>query len=198
MFGFLPKRTTKAIDKTDYPMLPQRTKEKVSLTETERRSVGRAGLCTLQLSCNGSIVQELSLDRPRLIIGRSEDADWSIPSDYVSRHHILLLRHDGSTILIDLNSTNGTFVNSQRVHNHVMVDGDVITVDTHSMFVHYSIKFTDHCTTARTRLGDIHGVNAVIAKALKDVGNLLWKDDTDLLPTLSENVPTRVGFIDDR
>lgn len=179
-------------------MVPQRTKQEISLPETERRSADRAGLSTLHLSCNGSVVQELSLDCPRLLIGRSTDNDMSIPSDYVSRYHILLLRHDDATILVDLNSTNGTFVNSKRVYSCVLADGDVITVDEHSLFVQYAIRYTDPVKKARARLGDIEGIDAVITKNVRNLQNLLGNDDTDLLPTLSEDVPTRLGFIDDR
>jgi len=122
----------------------------------------------------------------------------SIQSNYVSWYHILLLRHEGSTILVDLDSTNGTFVNSERVYSRVLADGDVITVDLHSLFVQYSIEYTDPTATTRVRLGDIDGVDAVIAKSLNEVAERLGKDDTDFIPTLSENVPTKVGCIDDR
>lgn len=179
-------------------MLQQRPNEKGPLIEAERQSVYPASPPTLQLSCDGRILQELSLDLPRLLIGRSEGNDMSIQSDYVSWYHILLLRHEGSTILVDLNSTNGTFVNSRRVYNRVLANDDIITVDLHSLFVQYRIKYTDPSMTAPGRLGDIEGVDAVIAKALKEVAALLGKDDTDLIPTLTENIPTRVGCIDDR
>ena len=179
-------------------MLPQRKNEKNSINETDRQSVNPAGLPTLQLSCNESVRQELSLDRPKVLIGRSKHNDISIPSTYVSWHHILLLRHGGSTILIDLDSTNGTFVNSKRVYSHVLADDDVITVDLHSAFVRYTIRYIDPLKSTRGRLGDIEGVDAVIARALKEVADLLGMYDTDLIPTPSENLPTKVGFIDDR
>ena len=144
------------------------------------------------------MVQELPLDAARLLIGRSEENDMSIPSDYVSSCHILLLRHEGSTILVDLNSTNGTFVNSELVHNYVLADGDVITVDQHSMFVQYSIKYADPSQTAHGKLGDIENVNRIVAEALKDAGDLFKRDGTDRVPALSEDMPTEIGLLDDR
>lgn len=179
-------------------MLPQGTKKDAALTEVERQSAGPAGLPTLHLTRNGTTLRELSLTCPRLLIGRSEDNDISIPSSYVSRHHILLVRHGGSTILVDLNSTNGTFVNSKRVNNHVLADNDVITVDLHSMFVQYSIKYCSSQSTSHGTLDDIESADVVIEKALAEIGNLLESSDTDLLPALSEDVPTEVGFVDDR
>lgn len=168
------------------------------VSRVTRKSGKPAILPTLQLLRNGEAIQELLFDLPRLLIGRSKDNDMSIPSRYVSRHHILLVRHGGSTILIDLNSSNGTFVNSKRVYNRVLANDDVITVDLHSLFVQFSIKYTDPSTTAYGALDEIESVETVIEEALVDIGNLPGEDETDLLPTLSENVPTELGFIDDR
>lgn len=179
-------------------MLPQRKQEQTAPTEAERQTARTEDLPTLRLSCNGRTLQELPLTLPRLLIGRSDENDMPIPSRYVSRHHILLVNHSGSTILIDLNSTNGTFVNSKRVYNCVLANDDVITVDQHSKFVQYSVKYSDPLATAQSTLGDIESAEEVIAKALLDAGKLLGKEDTDLLPTLSEDLPTIVGYLDDR
>jgi len=167
-------------------------------TVPERQSRKPAALPMLQLERNETVLQELSFDVPQILIGRTEDNDISIPSSYVSRHHILLFRNGDSTILVDLNSTNGTFVNSKRVYNHRLAHDDVITIDLHSMFVTYRIAFSDPSMAAQGRSKEIDPEDAVIAKALANFGDLLAKGDTYLLPTLSEDVPTVVGFVDDR
>ena len=168
------------------------------LIAPERHSCKPASLPTLKLTRNETVLHELSLDVPQILIGRTEDNDISIPSSYVSRHHILLFRSGDATILVDLNTTNGTFVNSKRVYNHKLAHGDVITIDLHSMFVTYRIRFSDPSRTAHDISKEIDPEDAVIAKALANFGNLLAKGDTYLLPTLSEDVPTVVGFVDDR
>ena len=48
-------------------------------------------------------------------IGRREGLDLWIPSPNVSGLHAEILEEDGSLWLYDLNSTNGTFVNDQRI-----------------------------------------------------------------------------------
>ena len=149
----------------------------------------------LKLMRNGTEIQELSLDLPQLLIGRTDDNDVSIPSRFVSQHHILLMHHGDSTILVDLNSTNGTFVNSERVYRHVLANDDVITLDHYSMFVTYSIQYSDPSMTTH---GTSDDVDPVIEKALANLENLLVGGDTDLFPALSEDVPTVVGLIDDR
>jgi hypothetical protein len=187
--------TNVSCEEVDCPVSPQRILKGAALIEPKRRSSQPAGLPTLQLSCNGTVLQEASLELPRFLIGRSEDNDMSIPSDYVSWHHILLVRDGSCVILIDLNSTNGTFVNSKRVYNQVLADEDEITVDRHSPFMQYSIKYTDLSATIRGASEGIEPANEAIKKALAEIGNALEKSDTDLLPTLTETV---VGIVDDR
>ena len=167
-------------------------------TAPERHTSKPADLPTIKLTRNDTVLQELSFDVPQILIGRTEDNDISIPSSYVSRHHILLFRNGDSTILVDLNSTNGTFVNSKRVYNHRLAHNDEITIDLHSMFVTYRITFSDPSMAAHGTSNEIDPEDAVIAKALANFGSLLAKGDTYLLPTLSEDVPTVVGFVDDR
>lgn len=169
-----------------------------SFATPARQKSRPADLPTLKLARNETVLQELSFDSPQILIGRTEDNDISIPSSYVSRHHILLFRNGDATILVDLNSTNGTFVNSKRVYNHRLAHNDEITIDLHSMFVSYRITFSDPSMAARGASMEIDPEDAVIAKALARFGNLLAKGDTYLLPTLSEDVPTVVGFVDDR
>ena len=138
------------------------------------------------------------MDLPRFMIGRSEDNDMSIPSRYASRHHILLVRHGDATILIDLESTNGTFVNSTRVFNHVLTDGDIITIDRQSLFVQYSVKYCEPPAMIRGKSAGIDSAAGAIKQALAEIRPLLGKGDTDLLVTLREDVPTAMGIIDDR
>ncbi len=60
-------------------------------------------------------------------IGRS-DADIVLPHALVSRAHAQIAWEDGCFWLIDLGSTNGTFVNGVRVTRHAMAHGDRIKI----------------------------------------------------------------------
>ena len=61
------------------------------------------------------------------LIGRSRDAHLYLPDDrYFSRNHCLLEINPPRSFLRDLNSTNGTFLNGQRVANAPLQDGDRI------------------------------------------------------------------------
>lgn len=73
--------------------------------------------------------QSVELDRDEVPIGRGEQSGLVINSDLVSRHHATVLRVDNRHVLRDENSTNGTYVNDQRIHGSVTLsDGDQIKI----------------------------------------------------------------------
>lgn len=59
-------------------------------------------------------------------LGRAENADHTVYSVKVSKAHATLEFVDGRHRIRDLESTNGTFVNGERVTNHVLEDGDIL------------------------------------------------------------------------
>jgi hypothetical protein len=71
----------------------------------------------------------LSLTR-ELTAGREPENDISIPADgYASAHHARFHRGEHADIVEDLHSTNGTFVNGERLSGSRQLQaGDVITI----------------------------------------------------------------------
>jgi len=61
-------------------------------------------------------------------IGRSSRADLLIDQESVSRHHAQIFWDGLRHTLIDLGSTNGTFINDQSVTERVLADGDQIKI----------------------------------------------------------------------
>ena len=166
------------------PALPNGTWDDAQLAEAEQQSTALPGPPTLYVSYEGETLRELTFDMSRLLIGRSEHNDIAISSKFVSRHHALLVRHGSSTFLMDLNSSNGTFVNSRRVSNHVLIHDDVITVG------HHRIKFDDPHATKRGSLDGSEFVDTAVMKTLEDMRNLLAQENTEILPAPPENLPT--------
>lgn len=168
----------------EHPALPTGTwdEEEVALIQQETGVAPEAP--QLIVSNNGSVIGELKMEKPRVLIGRSDHNDIAIGSSFVSRHHALLVRHGGSTFLMDLNSTNGTFVNAKRVSNQVLVHDDVISVG------HHKIKFSDPFAKTRGQLDGPDFADTAIMKTLEDMRSLLAQENTALLPAASEELPT--------
>jgi hypothetical protein len=73
--------------------------------------------------------QTFVLDRDRLTIGRDPNNDIVINDPQVSRQHARIRRQGGLTVIEDMGSTNGTFVNGMRLANpHTLANGDSISL----------------------------------------------------------------------
>ena len=65
---------------------------------------------------------EYSLLKDEMTLGRGTENDLVVPHASVSRAHARIQRRNGMYQLVDLNSTNGTFLNDQPVHGSVPLD----------------------------------------------------------------------------
>ena len=86
----------------------------------------------LLLDC-GKVAKQFSLGKNRCVIGRSEDTDLTLSNRDVSRHHAAVRFEGGRYIIEDLSSTNGTFVNGQKVGEYRLRPGDEISIGDHSI-----------------------------------------------------------------
>lgn len=66
------------------------------------------------------------LSADRLTIGRSSVCDFSIEEPSMSSEHARLVYSDDAWRVINLLSTNGVFVNDEKVFSHRLHDGDEI------------------------------------------------------------------------
>src|SRR5438132_13565499 len=71
--------------------------------------------------------QEIELTPDAMTVGRSSACNIRIGDAGVSSKHAKIWCEDGEYYLMDLGSTNGTFVNDKDVDRERLTDGDVIT-----------------------------------------------------------------------
>src|SRR5262249_32272158 len=69
------------------------------------------------------------MDR-EIIIGRSSDLDMVLVEDMVSRKHAKISTQGGAITIQDLGSTNGTFVNGEKIKKVRLKEGDRILIGT--------------------------------------------------------------------
>lgn len=77
---------------------------------------------------DGSVQRTYELSGPVTMLGRGTDCDLRLVDPGVSRHHAELRLEDDEVVLVDLGSTNGTFVNGQPVRRVVLGDGTRVTL----------------------------------------------------------------------
>ncbi len=63
-----------------------------------------------------------------MTVGRSPDNDIHISTEYVSRAHARIISDEDGATIEDLNSRNGILVNSRRVTEHRLRNGDIIAL----------------------------------------------------------------------
>jgi pSer/pThr/pTyr-binding forkhead associated (FHA) protein len=82
----------------------------------------------------GVTTPELTFDKPSMLIGRNPDCDLVIDRPMVSGRHARLARQGEAVLIEDLGSSNGTFVNGQRIdRNTRLTDGDLIGLGSHML-----------------------------------------------------------------
>ncbi|WP_084074495.1 DUF3662 and FHA domain-containing protein [Demequina sp. NBRC 110052] len=72
--------------------------------------------------------QRYYLTGERTVLGRGSESDIVVDDTGVSRRHIELEVTPYGTVLTDLGSTNGTYVEDQKVKEATLVDGNAITI----------------------------------------------------------------------
>jgi type II secretory pathway predicted ATPase ExeA len=113
------------------PIVDERlSPEAVHLSDPAELKVEAARLI---VSSGRQVVAEITLNRPRMVLGRDDTCDISLDSQYVSRYQNLFMETPEGWLLIDLGSTNGCFVNGRRVREHRLRDGDLIAVGHHQL-----------------------------------------------------------------
>jgi len=88
--------------------------------------------------------REIRLYKPRIKIGRASECEVQLSSTGVSRKHALITREGNSYFIEDLGSTNGVFVNKQKIQHAALKQGDRIAIH------HFVLDFVEDASTEET------------------------------------------------
>ena len=72
--------------------------------------------------------QKHTIDKRRVVIGRSRECDVQLADSNVSRRHAEVRQEGASYWIVDLDSTNGIEVNGRRLKRSKLEDGDRVTL----------------------------------------------------------------------
>jgi hypothetical protein len=112
------------------------------------------------VTMESTVLQEITLVKDRITIGRCPHNDLVIDDIAISAEHAVIVTTRNDVLLEDLNSTNGTQVNGQPVRQHYLQDHDVIEL------AKYNLRYIADLPNDRTS-----GVHAVSRQAAIKVLN---------------------------
>ncbi len=93
-----------------------------------------------------------SLEGDQLVIGRDSSSNVAINDAEVSRKHARLTFQGGKYVLEDLGSTNGTFVNGQRLASPIVLkSGDVVSLGEQIVLMFEALSSDPGATVAASR-----------------------------------------------
>ncbi len=82
----------------------------------------------LLLNFNGTTQNEYQLEQEEITIGRKPDNDIHIDNRAVSNQHARILTILNDAFIEDLDSTNGTRVNGEKINKQALNNGDIIRI----------------------------------------------------------------------
>jgi FHA domain-containing protein len=95
-------------------------------------------MAKLMVTRSGTNLGSWFIEDKRLVIGRAEGVDIRLEDAAVSKQHASIEVMGVDHILLDLESSNGTFVNGTRVMRHLLRHGDAIDI------LGFELKYVDH------------------------------------------------------
>jgi EAL domain-containing protein (putative c-di-GMP-specific phosphodiesterase class I) len=118
-----------------------------------RSSVADTKAVWILAAINQQVSNALTVVHPvPFSIGRKAGCSLQLPSKTVSSHHADLTIRDGNLVLIDRQSTNGTYVNGRRVTDMVSLKSDDLIQFADMAF---RVRCDDHATASNTVAEDV-------------------------------------------
>ena len=101
------------------------------------------------------------LERDRVTVGRAPDSDIPIDNVSVSRQHAEIFKTDDGWMVRDLNSSNGTFLNDERITQpQSLRRGDEISIGKFSLFFERVLGDESQAKTRKTLTPEEEGAEA--------------------------------------
>ena len=78
---------------------------------------------SITINEKGGPQKQLEFDKPEVTIGRVQGNDVVLPKGNISKRHSRIVLKDGKFIIIDMQSTNGTYVNGKKITTPQVIKG---------------------------------------------------------------------------
>jgi len=114
------------------PALYDDADEHVHTLVVEQRTTLKLRRCRLVVTAGPSAGKELVTEKERLLLGKDPDNDLALDDRTVSRRHAEIIYTEKGYLLVDLDSTNGTFMDGRRVERAFLAPGTLVQVGEHT------------------------------------------------------------------
>jgi len=121
---------TQALLTEQIDLPPKKPKKRKKNKKQKKQKQNDGAIAFFEIIRDKKIEQVLKIEdaSSRIMIGRDEDSDMRLDSEFVSRHHALMFCAGGFVRIEDLNSFNGTLVNLKKINRTDLVADDIITI----------------------------------------------------------------------
>lgn len=154
--------------KADITVIDHRQPTRILSFDDESKTLVEDSL-TIAVSNKNATTQNLRFSQQEITFGTHPQSDVVVGDDYVSRQHCKLVLKDDATVLVDLGSTNGTFVDGVRV-DKIALNGNG-TFKIGKTAVEFSrATLQEHITpSSETQMGDMLGTS----RSMREVFSLI-------------------------
>src|SRR5215470_9865668 len=121
--------------------------------------VPRLHLRRCKIVVGGPHPQEHAFEKGEIRIGAMDDNDVVIQDDTVSRYHCKILQEDNAYVLLDLGSTNGTFINRVRIREGFLKPGCTVHLGQSEFKFTAGEEEVEIVPSRKDRCGEIIGKN---------------------------------------
>ena len=135
----------------------------------------------LQVKTGQRTGDEIKVGRGEVMsVGRSAESDLQLLDLGISRFHCVLEDQTDGLVVSDLSSSNGTFVNGQRVKRHLLSEGETITLGPVTLFVaHLAAKRRSGASGLFTGRG---GADVRVVRAAEPDATALFAKESEQAP----------------
>ncbi|MCS6873090.1 MAG: FHA domain-containing protein [Pyrinomonadaceae bacterium] len=157
---------------------PAKSQEDARKTVVFRASFVSQEISKREVAVEPTLLMKLNFGKKKeLTIGREEGSDIKLDGLQISKRHARLFLSDGKVFIEDLNSTNGVFVNGQKVSRKLVRSEDLIQIGVFLIKLDQDGQISVYDTRAKTRI-DIIGLTKDVKSGSKVIKLL---DDISLV-----------------